>query len=368
MKTLLKMLAVALLIPVPALAQYGEPFQEEGGLIVMEMESSDYQGTNWNLKSDEGAGNGTYLEWEGGDYFFSPGPAETGHVYFPILVTDGGEYNVRFHSRRFGGAPDLNNDVWFAKDINESFEKIYSNGNFNFRWGWNTVNEEANHSDERITLSPGEHVLVLSGRSNGFQIDRIVLYRDNVADPLNLSNPESPRGPQVDNEFEIVEDPNGFSLIQLPSLGDVGGQFVQGEGYKLGPVLDPGVVSFASVEKLHDELELRPNQLYEIKFFIRSSTNNRPTNPVIRTRVNDSSFQSSKVFAVEPILGRNAEMTPATDDLKEYRTFYWVDPLLADTELLLAVDYLYLPGLGMDPNVILTIERVEVNLVENNYQ
>lgn len=159
-------LALALAASVAAAA---EPvFVEDEGVIVAEVESA---GTvpGWDPETELAGFTGTcYYHDRGG-----------GELVYRLWVFTPGTWHLRIHNRHEHPDHTLENDCWTRMDDGPRVKTFSSKGG---AWTWHTRHEFGHNDKPPATyeLSAGEHVFVISGRSQGFRIDRFVLYHDGV--------------------------------------------------------------------------------------------------------------------------------------------------------------------------------------------
>jgi len=167
---------VALLAPV-APAQAPCAWQAENNLVVVEVEAVSPTG-NWSVETNfAGYTGGSYYRWTGPNHFNQPG---NGIMTYPIEVHEAGHYQLRIHNRHEDPDHTEENDCWVRMD-GGSWIKLYSNGSGTVsNWNWKSRFEiNGSHSDAGFGLTVGRHELQISGRSNGFMIDRFNFYKGN---------------------------------------------------------------------------------------------------------------------------------------------------------------------------------------------
>ncbi len=335
------------------------PFREEGGLIIMEFENTDFSGTDWELRTQRGGWHGDgYLRWEGPDLFFEAG---RGLIEFPIRVTNPGEYNVKMYSQHNGEAADADNDVWvkLASEGDGAWRKLFSNqgpGQIGI-WDWDSRYDFSHNNQPQATLTfpAGDHVIQFSGRSNGMMIDRLHLFLDGVDDALDLSRPESPRDLRG-HDFTSSE-PHGFVPVSGPPLAapqfnqDARGLVMGGTpssetifGFWTGPIPD---------------VELTAGDLWEVTFWVTSSAaaSERDQVPGFRLRLNNSAFQVGTMTHIES--SGNGHPMPVSGETKEYKITYHANHDVPGQRLNASFDYLYIPQTNDIPNISLILEKVE---------
>ena len=195
-------------------------FQASAGLVVIEVESSPPVGAWTSSTAFPGFTGSEYYRWDGPDLFSSPG---VGLLTYEFDVTDPGDYEFHIHNRHENPAPDQSNDAWVRVD-GGPWLKVFSNqGSATVGvWNWHSIAEDGAgvQFQAEYTLTAGRHTVKVSGRSNGFKIDRLVFYRDFVSDSQaqDLSNPESTLAPfnlgdaatiasGFDGATDLVHDP-----------------------------------------------------------------------------------------------------------------------------------------------------------------
>jgi len=133
-----------------------------------------------------------YYKWNGPNYYTQPG---NGVLTYDIEVHEEGRYELRIHNRHEHPDSTLENDCWVRMD-GGPWIKLYSNGGGTVgQWNWKS-RFEINHShyDAGWDLTIGRHVFEISGRSNGFKIDRLNFFMWNAAGNTNVNTPESDCG------------------------------------------------------------------------------------------------------------------------------------------------------------------------------
>lgn len=180
----------------------GAPFEEKNGLAVMEIESVD-AGTGWDERDSIGGASGTYYEWTGPASMGTPG---NGLMEYKVLISTPGTYRFQWRSRiAEGNSGSESNDAWLkAVDADDFYGekqngsrvypfgsgktptpngagsggwfKVYQNQLNTWSWQARTSDNDA-HNIFMVFNSPGVYTLQVSGRSAGFAIDRMVLYK-----------------------------------------------------------------------------------------------------------------------------------------------------------------------------------------------
>lgn len=210
-------------IPVadPALASGDGVYQEQNGLVIIEMESQPAAGGWQEQTSVAGYTGDGYYRWEGPDLFGSAGAQ--GVTAYKINVTNAGTYQMRFRNHRDSDIPfDQENDVWARMD-NGSWAKVFSGTQGSWNWGSNFDFGEGNRPSASYQLSAGEHTFYISGRSNGFRLDRVAFYNTALTSAgvaQDVNTPESPTSGVVDGmtfnlEGQVSDD---GQVLPSPSL------------------------------------------------------------------------------------------------------------------------------------------------------
>lgn len=152
----------------------------DGGLIVFEVEAAD-PAPGWIVETSEAGFTGdSYYHWVGGNNFFTPGE---GIITYTINVEIPGTYQLRIRNLHLNPDFTLENDCWTRWDGGE-WLKCYSN--IAGSWTFSSWYEYGSFNDRaEVFLTAGQHTLEISGRSNGFRIDRVHLYRSDVPAPVN---------------------------------------------------------------------------------------------------------------------------------------------------------------------------------------
>jgi len=213
------------------LATGGAPgaFEEQGNLVVIDMESADVLPANWPVESQAfpGAAGSGYLRYDGGNQFNNPG-VDT--IEYPIRISNPGTYRFQWRSIVGQGSDTTeHNDSWLKIDADSFFAekngnilcpkgfdpaendcqggqpngsgadgwfKVYRSGGQAAAWSWstNTSDNDAHQIFARFE-TPGTYSIFVAGRSAEHVIDRLVLYQPPVttAAATDPANPESPR-------------------------------------------------------------------------------------------------------------------------------------------------------------------------------
>ncbi len=165
-------------------------FQEKDGLIVVEIESvpipseeysreNSYKGiwNEWKAETElKGYTGNCYYTWAGPDLFANPG---CGILTYKVQIENEGKYSFSIHNRHDNLDPTESNDA-FVKVDNGIWVKTFSA--VRGEWTWSTFFEFGHHQKEpaSIVFTKGLHTLQICGRSNGFSINRFVLFQEAV--------------------------------------------------------------------------------------------------------------------------------------------------------------------------------------------
>ena len=161
-------------------------YQEEGGLVVIELESLTSGGQWADESSISGFTGGSYLRWDGPNYFNEPGHETFGA---DIEIHQAGTYNFRIRNRHDNPDSTEANDV-FTRIDGGAWMKTFSPENN--VWTWGTRFEiDGTHPQSTFELGVGVHRLEFSGRSLDFIMDRFHLYLPGHPDGENSNAPES---------------------------------------------------------------------------------------------------------------------------------------------------------------------------------
>lgn len=198
------------------------PFEEEDGLLVVEMESVA-KAAGWEEdNSMTGYTGDSYYEWNGGDHFSNPG---NGVIEYQIKINNPGTYHFRWHNKIMHGTSTTeSNDSWlripdaddfFAKNgssvkypnggmfvqsdevvngaSSDGWMKVYCSGTTAWTWSARTSDHDA-HEIYATFDDAGVYTIQISGRSNHHAIDRFVLFKDSeysVEEATDLANEET---------------------------------------------------------------------------------------------------------------------------------------------------------------------------------
>lgn len=206
----------------PGNPQPAGAFVAQGGLLVVEFESSLDAGGDWTPGSSMAGHTGTgYLTWTGPNLYQTPGQDAFG---FDFVLAQAGRYHFRLHNRHDHPDSTLANDLWVRMD-GGAWVKAFSwqRG----QWTWATQHEFS-HNDKppaEYTLTAGTHRIEFSGRSADFSVDRFHLYLDGTPNPEDVSHPESPRQAGLvppASAQSLDGETRGTRLVELTGGGEEG--------------------------------------------------------------------------------------------------------------------------------------------------
>jgi hypothetical protein len=215
------------------------PFEEKDGLLTIEMESGILpSGSDWQTGSEEDpnleGATINYIFWNGAESFSSLSNAP---ITYNIKIDTPGTYRFRWRGRiGKGTSRGEHNDAWLkivADDFfatksssptsttdvvepksscqsnperdcpegasTQGYFKVFMNrsptGAESERWGFvsNANDKDAFRFIWATFNTAGNYSIIVDARSNSFFMDKMVLRRTNVSDPVanNLNNPES---------------------------------------------------------------------------------------------------------------------------------------------------------------------------------
>jgi len=186
---------VVLFLSVSVFSAFSAPiFKGRDGLVIMEAESSSSSKGQWDTKkSIAGYAGECHLEFTGNQP--ASGPPKN-PLKYNFTVDKDGEYRllIRAHKRLAGEPGDRCNDCYVRLegdfetagkaplDLLKADTKLY--GGSADGWGW-TAQLDQHHKKfpPLYTLKAGEkYTLIISGRSQRFNMDRIIFKHKSVSD------------------------------------------------------------------------------------------------------------------------------------------------------------------------------------------
>lgn len=162
-------------------------------LMVVQFESIADTSGSWNEStSTPGFTDESYVRWDGPNLFSQPGAQGVFSMQFEVPVA--GTWFLNLRNRHENADPTEENDVW-VKMGNEEWIKVFSNGPGSVgAWTWESrFDDVPGQPQASYNLSAGLHTLSFSGRSFGFKIDKLHLYRAGAVGAANPLMPESPQ-------------------------------------------------------------------------------------------------------------------------------------------------------------------------------
>jgi len=248
-KTQTQLARIASSAALGAMSTMGAVFAQSGAylpsddLVVVEMEDLA-EAAGWTSSSDLAgfAGRG-YVEWSGPDMAKQPG---TGLVGFETRLEAAGSYELRLHNRH--DAPDVTdaNDVWLRVD-GGAWNKVFSSVRGDWTWDTRQRSTAGNVGPVVLELEPGTHKIELSGRSQGFMVDRVHLFKQGATNALSISHAVSSRVPTEPVIEPEVEAPQRLEAPPLEAMGETSGTSLDG--------LDPAEVRREAPEARSSETE-----------------------------------------------------------------------------------------------------------------
>jgi hypothetical protein len=168
-------------------------YWEHNGLVVIEVESAAPSGA-WSVDTALTGFTGVaYYTWGGPNTFSSPG---NGVLSYRVIISEPGIYQLRIHNRHDHADSTLENDCFTRIDGGE-WVKTFSS--IRGQWTWHSRHEfsNGNKPDASYDLSAGEHLFEINGRSTGFSIDRIHLFKAGAAGADQVTQAETKAAPML---------------------------------------------------------------------------------------------------------------------------------------------------------------------------
>lgn len=92
---------------------------EKDGIVIVELESTNFSGSDWVLREDESAVGGRAIEWLGGDLFNQPGK---GLIEVKIHIKSPGTYLFSWANKiGFGDSTTEANDSWLKIEADKFY-------------------------------------------------------------------------------------------------------------------------------------------------------------------------------------------------------------------------------------------------------
>lgn len=163
---------------------------DKDGLLIIEAESFELKG-KWRVVEGAKASQGKYIEYYGPNSYNTQNLDNEISVKFKVDAAS--SYRVKWYMRQPEEAEgDKSNDVWIyfpgnlgyawvnnASLVLEHYEKFVSRGKIDFTYGGALDLHNPKSSSWMTVKFPeaGEYTLKICGRSNSFQLDKIVLSK-----------------------------------------------------------------------------------------------------------------------------------------------------------------------------------------------
>ncbi|MCB1755128.1 MAG: hypothetical protein KDJ38_06380 [Gammaproteobacteria bacterium] len=233
-----------------------EPYLESDGEVIIEVENTQ-AGEGWSLETalPEYSGNGYYL-WVGPDYTGESKAGLGDTIQYPFRISNPGNYEFRLRSYIAEGESNTeSNDVWvrFPTGSNvadeqplDGWTKVYMSQLG--KWSWSTKAVDHVGAVVRQYFPAGDHVIEVSGRSKGFAIDKLALYKyedisfsdrhftesgESAGGGDGQDNPDTPVPPVVISEHELesgICTDNSISLAPVDAVS-VSSEAMINDGY-----------------------------------------------------------------------------------------------------------------------------------------
>lgn len=261
-------------------------YVEQDGKLIIEAETGNTV-SGWDLNTTEAGYTGDgYITWTGGDAFNFPG---SGKRIVPIEIKNPGTYRFVWRTRITTGNNNTeHNDAWlrfpdaadfFAVRDNDGHTvyphgsgksptpdgsgadgwfKIYMNQLGVWSWTTQTSDNDAHQIYVRFD-QPGVYTLEVSGRSNGYSLDRMALVEENM--PLSaVTNPSlaetkcddggtggtgnTPPRFTLSGDIQVIEN---FTTIETVTVSP--GTVPQEEAdQEVSYTISPATISFANMD------------------------------------------------------------------------------------------------------------------------
>ena len=173
---------------------------DKDSLLIVEAESFALKGS-WRVVEDEKASGGKYIEYYGANNYTTPNLAHEISVKFS--VKEATNFTIKWYMRQPSSAEgDKSNDTWIyfpgnvgRANVNgasvtlEHYEKFVSRGKVDFTYGGVLDLENPKASSWMWISLPaaGEYTLKICGRSEYFQLDKMVFYKK-LTDVVAMEN------------------------------------------------------------------------------------------------------------------------------------------------------------------------------------
>ena len=225
------------------------PFEEQNGLLTIEMESGVINDDRWKIATETFEGEQvTYLHWTGAQSFSALSGAP---IVYKIKINNPGTYRFAWRMRvGLGESKGEHNDAWLKIDAEDFYgikdnAKVYpkplcnSDPNltcaagtstqgymkaFGNRLDYGFVTNTNDHVAHRVWVvfsEAKEYTITVDARSSYLFIDRMVLHRSDVSGSVafNMSNPESSCYDEL--SIDAIEGVGEIELFPNPTNGIV---------------------------------------------------------------------------------------------------------------------------------------------------
>lgn len=165
-------------------------FVEQNGLLIIECENLKYENSGWKLQKDLKANGGYYLSWLGENHYHDP---KYGKIDCLFKIDTPGVYNVKMYTRQAKGFHgDKGNDFFLGFEGNidigkmnkplPDFYKYVNRSMIDFGFGGGSSDISKGQSGiVRLKIdTPGIYKLSIAARSKGFEIDRFVIFNNEI--------------------------------------------------------------------------------------------------------------------------------------------------------------------------------------------
>lgn len=172
------------------LAAVTDPFVEQNGRLLVEMESETAQG-DWSVENAiDGYTGSAYLVWEGVNNYAKSKAPRGNPIKYNFTITTPGNYELRWRSRNTVGLDATeHNDSWVRFPTGKNIEGEHFLDGWTkaymgqvAQWTWDVYTVDNDNKPIRQFLDAGDHSIDISGRSNGHGVDRFALFRYDMED------------------------------------------------------------------------------------------------------------------------------------------------------------------------------------------
>jgi hypothetical protein len=301
------LVSVSVIFAPSANAQDGGVYQELGGIVVVEIESTPAS-SGWAYETSlSGYTFQGYYRWNGGDQFNNPG---LGILPFRVNLLQSGEYFLALRNRHDDPDDTEENDTWLRVD-GGAWLKLFSNGPGTVGvWNWDSRLDIAGQPQASFNLGAGEHLIEFSGRSQNFKMDRFHMYLqghpdandETVAESTALLGAEycGPAVPNSSGNSAVIEAWGSTFVVnndvQLAAQGMAQNQFgyfivSNTQGFVAGPGISQGNLCLGgSIGRYSNTVQ---NTGAAGKFTLTIDLNNIPTPPPVAVMPGETwSFQA----------------------------------------------------------------------------